>query len=827
MKAQKHYSLQGAKSSNELPSKNTSSLPKLVCRTVFSGVILLIGLLTPKYGFCQLSGTYTIDSTQPVSKTNYLNLHSAFIDLDSGKRYDGFSANGPGVNGPVILKMADGTYNYGGTPATPVIVALSSVSGSSATNTITLTSASSDSSKVLFSNMILGLDNVHNVVLSKIGFNLKYTGGSASIFIMMGSNITITHSLFQTTAKNIGIIKYDSDTTDSVMISHNNFQGSSLSMELNEVKNLYVTDNIVSNASSSSGLPNGYLSFFSSFGDRNLIIRNNTFLRNVDTAFAVVSKGFYVSNNRILANTAIYVGGEDSTADTIVNNTLITHHCGIYDIAYYDYENLAILDNNIYTDSTGVGGSGECIYVENKYAPFNSIMNNNIVNGPGREGIHFTSTKVRGTIDYNNYYYYAGSFGSFGTSYADLNSFQLATGFERHGLNLNPQYNPTNNLETGNINLEGKGITVNGVKYDINGKLRNLIAPTIGAYEIAVSDSLNVWPGDANNDGRVDINDLLAVGIAYDKTGPARINATTNWIPQPCNDWTNAFENGINEKFADCNGNGTIDSNDVSAIALNFTKLHFKTLTPASGSPSDPPLTVKFLQDSVQAGDSVTAIISLGSNAIKANNIYGVTLSINYGAYMLGPKSITTDFSKSWLGTIHKNMVSLVVNDNINKIIYIGLTRTDHSNMSGAGEIGKVSIYMPDNVAGKREVKQYFNMQIINYKSISANEDTISLNPISDSALVYEYKSGINTANLKHTNLEIYPNPAKNNIYIKADNTLIENITISDIVGRAVYQSVNNSSSEITVPVSTLPSGLYFMDVMTKNGATRSRFIKE
>jgi len=783
--------------------------------------------IAPKQGFSQMSGVYTIDSMKAPSKTNYSTLMSAINDLDSGKRRDGFAANGPGIDGPVILKMSDGIYNYGGTSTTPVIVSLNSVAGSSIKNTITLTSESSDSSKVLFSNMILGLNQVHNVVLSNIGFDLKYAAGTADIFISQGSNITITHCLFQTTGRNVGISKYDTDTTDSVHITHNNFQGSSLSMELNDVKNLFVTDNIISNSTLSSGITNGKLSFFSGFDDRNVIISNNTFLRNVDTAFFVYSKGYKISNNRILANTGIYIDAEDSTADTIVNNIIIAHQCGISVAAYYNYENLAILDNNIFTDSVGVSGTGSCIYINNTYVPFNSIMDNNLVSGPGRDGLHLTATKVRGTIDYNNYNN-TGSFGYFGTSYSDLASFQSATGLEKHGLNSNPQYNLTNNLRTGNTNLEGKGLAVNGVKYDITGELRNVIAPTIGAYEITISDSLNVWPGDANNDGKVDINDLLSVGVGYSKIGPARTNAINNWTAQPCNDWSSSFKNGINEKFADCNGNGTIDSNDVSIIALNFSKPHYKAFSPATGNPSDPPLTVKFSQDSVQAGDSVTAIISLGSSSIKASNIYGVTLSVNYGSYMLAPKSISTNFAKSWLGTIHKDMVALIVNDSSNSIIHIGLTRIDHNNMSGAGEIGKVSIYMPDNVVGKREVKQYFNMQILDYKSISANEDTISLNPIGDSAVVYEYKTaGIAADGIYNSLINVYPNPAKNKINIKSDNSLINRIAITDIMGKTVYTFVNDGTLEITVPVSTLSSGVYFIDVVTNNGTTRSRFIKE
>ena len=42
-----------------------------------------------------------------------------------------------------------------------------------------------------------------------------------------------------------------------------------------------------------------------------------------------------------------------------------------------------------------------------------------------------------------------------------------------------------------------------------------------------------VWPGDADNDGVANNQDLLAIGLAYGNSGPIRSNASLNWNPQP------------------------------------------------------------------------------------------------------------------------------------------------------------------------------------------------------------------------------------------------------------------------------------------------------
>lgn len=52
----------------------------------------------------------------------------------------------------------------------------------------------------------------------------------------------------------------------------------------------------------------------------------------------------------------------------------------------------------------------------------------------------------------------------------------------------------------------------------------------------SVSVSACVWPGDANNDKTVDMSDLLAIGIGYGVTGPARPSANITWSGQPAAD---------------------------------------------------------------------------------------------------------------------------------------------------------------------------------------------------------------------------------------------------------------------------------------------------
>ncbi|MCX7909436.1 MAG: dockerin type I domain-containing protein [Ignavibacteria bacterium] len=87
---------------------------------------------------------------------------------------------------------------------------------------------------------------------------------------------------------------------------------------------------------------------------------------------------------------------------------------------------------------------------------------------------------------------------------------------------------------------------------------------------------VNVWPGDANNDGVVNINDVstVALFLGYGPNKPnfrsfQRIHSSTNWFPQSCLAW-----DSLASTFADCNGDGEVTINDMLIIPLNFGKTH-------------------------------------------------------------------------------------------------------------------------------------------------------------------------------------------------------------------------------------------------------------
>ena len=97
-----------------------------------------------------------------------------------------------------------------------------------------------------------------------------------------------------------------------------------------------------------------------------------------------------------------------------------------------------------------------------------------------------------------------------------------------------------------------------------------------------------------------------------------------------------------------------------------------------------------------------------------------------------------------------------------------------------------------------------------------------------DSAYAYNYVwSGINEINNKEEIINIYPNPATDNITIGVSNMLNipATIEISNIQGQIIKQQTTNVETT-NINVSALAKGMYFVKVKTAKSVESKKFIK-
>jgi hypothetical protein len=98
-----------------------------------------------------------------------------------------------------------------------------------------------------------------------------------------------------------------------------------------------------------------------------------------------------------------------------------------------------------------------------------------------------------------------------------------------------------------------------------------------GVFSGTLSFTATIYPGDANNDGAVDVRDILPIGRFFGASGATRPGGNTTWSAQTLSSpWVQN-----NAWYADCNGDGIVNASDVTAIILNWRATH------SSAPPSD------------------------------------------------------------------------------------------------------------------------------------------------------------------------------------------------------------------------------------------------
>jgi hypothetical protein len=82
---------------------------------------------------------------------------------------------------------------------------------------------------------------------------------------------------------------------------------------------------------------------------------------------------------------------------------------------------------------------------------------------------------------------------------------------------------------------------------------------------------------------------------------------------------------------------------------------------------------------------------------------------------------------------------------------------------------------------------------------------------------------------IKQNDFALFPNPAKSLITISStiNGTVKLNYEVVDVLGKVVLQDENNTSDKVTINVSGLNSGIYFVRLHVNNSIVVKKFVKE
>ncbi|MBL55867.1 MAG: hypothetical protein CMP61_01640 [Flavobacteriales bacterium] len=324
-----------------------------------------------------------------------------------------------------------------------------------------------------------------------------------------------------------------------------------------------------------------------------------------------------------------------------------------------------------------------------------------------------------------------------------------------------------------------------------------------------------VWPGDANNDGVANCIDLFSIARGFKKVSSPnkRILPVNTWVAQKANDW-GELNDDVDMKFADCDGNGVVDRNDISSIKLNYNLTHQKNNI-IDLDENGPLLRIVPAQQNLSPDDTAQFDIFLGEQIKNAENVFGLNMTVRPTSLSLYNDSIYVDYTDSWIGNVDSNAIHL--EHQLTDGISFAIARTDHKNTTNYGKIANIKIPLTNNPIEK------FTLEVTELNIESHEGDILLVNDIiADSVSVVD-STTINSSISVISTINSYPNPTSDIVYFNLKEE-IKNIAIYSAVGYLIKNEPVNATS-FNIDLSSLTNGTYFISLQGKDKTYKSTII--
>jgi hypothetical protein len=332
---------------------------------------------------------------------------------------------------------------------------------------------------------------------------------------------------------------------------------------------------------------------------------------------------------------------------------------------------------------------------------------------------------------------------------------------------------------------------------------------------VGVSCLDSVWAGDANFDKLVDNRDALAIALNMGATGTARANASNIWQAQMSRDWTAMLigNANVNAKHADCDGDGAVTYVDTLAIVQNYGSAHPKQFhVPANKTTGAPDLTFDHSGIKMEAGQTVTVPIILGSAGVPMFNVAGIAAHIMIDG--VTPAAGTQiSYGSSWLGTSSNTLrFAKTIND---AQIDWAYARTDKQNITGGGAIALLTFTIPAGSEGQLMRLYFDDVMIVD----SNGTEIIDYIALDDTFTVAAPQStSVRVTVSQNFGVKLLPNPS-----VGACNALVTlpvsgtyNLEIRDLSGKLIWQTSGEGKAgqqSIALPVEKVNSGVYLINL--------------
>ena len=326
----------------------------------------------------------------------------------------------------------------------------------------------------------------------------------------------------------------------------------------------------------------------------------------------------------------------------------------------------------------------------------------------------------------------------------------------------------------------------------------------------AYSDGFSVWPGDTNQNGSVEITDVLELGLHWERKGPPR--------PQQQNPiiWRPHLAKRFNPReatYADTDGSGTVDEKDIVPVALHWGKTTMSWTKSAPNTVPLQPTSPGTVSLTVKKGiQSQQFAVWINYNGVSAGTIAGFT-------FRLKPLNSSIRITGAAPGNIWEQAPLQNADYLTNGTFAAGFTSIAGQPVKQQGTIAVLNIEAPFKPTHKdfQFVELYAvdvggNFHQLEYTTAAIEEGTLT---IKDFKIGAAYPNPFNPAT--RINLDL-PEPAT-----------VE-MTVFNILGQRILTTRRSFENRGTFNLrwdgrdflgKEVSAGIYFIEVIVKGEATK------
>jgi len=320
-----------------------------------------------------------------------------------------------------------------------------------------------------------------------------------------------------------------------------------------------------------------------------------------------------------------------------------------------------------------------------------------------------------------------------------------------------------------------------------------------------------VWPGDFNNDGIVNLRDLMTLGVNIGEKGIERSTQNGNeWAGSTSDTWGfQALDSNADLMHMDANGDGYISIDDATAVYENFG-LQNRLTSKEVHAISSIPIILSTTQTEVDSGEWLYLDVSLGSEEFPVIDFYGLSFEFNLNPGLIDESTACFTPAKdsfAYYDAPYADITQVSAPGNIS----VGVTRLTGVPVSGSGYLGILKFIVTEELDGfrgedgKLEIRMDLDDALAydmfgNATALKSNEVSVLLDTSS------------NTKDFV-LNAKMYPNPTSEILNIEA-NEAIDKINIIDASGQLI-KSIKTNESNLSIPVGELSDGLYFFNLIS------------